>query len=140
MSTAAALEAWWQGKQAEVDSTLAANGIDAVWWSFAVGSQGAVQDAADLDQAIKIILATPYGSDPHRPDFASDVWAYIDYPVPRATPHVVREAVLAVETWEPRVTLEAVSVSPYRPNQAALTVNAQWSIGSVEGQTEVAIG
>ncbi|MBD2261350.1 GPW/gp25 family protein [Pseudanabaena sp. FACHB-2040] len=138
--TTAALEAWWQGKLAEVDPTLATNGIDAVWWSFAVGRSGIVQDATDLDQAIKIILATPYGSDPHRPDFASNIWLYIDYPVPRATPHVVRESMLAVETWEPRVELESVSVNPYRPNQAALTINAQWTIGSVEGQTEVAIG
>jgi hypothetical protein len=39
------------------------------------------------------------------------VWLYLDYPIDRARPHVVRETVQAIRRWEPRVTVTRVIVS-----------------------------
>lgn len=85
----AALANWWAARQAERDDLLDANGVTALWWQYSLAGEGVLQNEAELNQAIKIILTTPFGSDPHRPTFASDIWAYIDYPIPRATPNVV---------------------------------------------------
>lgn len=60
-------------------------------------------------QNISIILTTPKGSDPHRPDFASDIWQFIDKPLTAITVGRIKAAVVeAIETWEPRVKVEEV--------------------------------
>jgi len=64
----------------------------------------------DIDQAVRIILATPPGSDAHRPQFGCRVRDYIDWPIERARPHIVREVVAALNRWEPRMRLERVQV------------------------------
>lgn len=133
----AALANWWAARQAERDDLLDANGVTALWWQYSLAGEGVLQNEAELNQAIKIILTTPFGSDPHRPTFASDIWTYIDYPVPRATPNVVREAVTAIERWEPRVDLLNVNVRTYQPSIAGLTVTAEWRVGNFESRTEV---
>ena len=131
----AALDSWWSDRQAERDDILDANGVTAVWWSYALAGDGIAQNEAELDQTIKIILSTPYGADIHRPDFASNVWNYIDYPIPQATPNVVREAVVAIKRWESRVTLLNVAVEPYNPGIAGLTVTTEWRVGNFEART-----
>lgn len=65
----------------------------------------------DIDQCIRTILATPKGSDPLRPDFGSDHYRYVDWPQNTVAPHLVREAVVAVATWEPRVVEVSVTVT-----------------------------
>lgn len=78
-------------------------------WQLALGG-GYAEALDDLIQSIAIILRTRRGSDPLRPDFGSDIWRYIDYPIDRARPHLVREAVAAIRRWEPRVRIERVTV------------------------------
>ena len=80
-------------------------------WQPALGGDGEAIGLDDLRQAIAIILKTPLGSDPLRPDFGSNLSRYIDYPVNRARPHVVRETVAAIRRWEPRVTVTKVAVT-----------------------------
>lgn len=80
-------------------------------WQAALGADGVVTDAADIAQAIRIVLMTPLGSDPHRPAFGCDNFRYIDKPIARALPHLVRETRAALERWEKRaefVALKAV--------------------------------
>ena len=65
-----------------------------VFWQPALQAPGEiVRGLDDIRQAIQIILRTPRGSDPHRPEFGSNLHLYIDWPVDRAIPHVVRESV-----------------------------------------------
>jgi phage baseplate assembly protein W len=81
-------------------------------WSVKLGAIGAVvQGIQDIDQCIAIILTTPRGSDPLRPTFGADLWRYIDNPISVAIPSIVREVSAAIAMWEPRVTLQSVSVS-----------------------------
>lgn len=136
------LQDWWEEKTAEVPTILAQNGIDALWWQYRLFSDGVVQDAEDLSQTIAIILTTPLGSDAHRPDFSTGVWDYVDIPIPRATPFVIRESSQAVQEWEPRVNLDAVQVIPYSPGIASLSVSTTWTVANsnVSGGTEVQVG
>ena len=84
-----------------------------------------VDGLRDIDQSIRIILTTPKGSDAHRPDFGSDLHLYIDWPVNRVTPHLVREAVDAIRRWENRVTLVQVQVGI---EEAQVFLRVQWRV------------
>ena len=84
-----------------------------------------VTDVQDVEQCIRIILTTPKGSDPHRPLFGSDLHLYVDHPVNSARPHIVREAVMALMTWEPRIDVVNVTVS--LADLAALACEVEWT-------------
>ena len=85
--------------------------IQSLHWQPALGGEGIVENIDDLNQAIQVILRTPKGSDPLRPEFGSDLHLYLDYPIHRARPHVVRESVEAIRRWEPRLSVVRVAVS-----------------------------
>ncbi|WP_405119230.1 GPW/gp25 family protein [Pseudomonas leptonychotis] len=110
--------------------------ITAAHWQPALGSPGeAVEGLRDIDQAIRIILTTPLGSDPHRPDFGSDLNRYIDWPTNRVVPHLVREAVEAIRRWEPRISVVQVLTEI---DVSHITLRVQWRVADgVIQQTEV---
>jgi phage baseplate assembly protein W len=102
-------------------------------WSLELGTIGAVvQGINDINQCIGIILTTPLGSDPLRPTFGADLWQYIDRPITVAIPSIVREVSAAIAMWEPRVTLQSVSVTPVTdgssPSGAHLNVAVTWTL------------
>ena len=104
-------------------------------WQPSLSGDGVVEGVQDVDQAIRIILRTPKGSDPHRPDFGSNIHLYLDYPIDQAVPHLVREAVEAIRQWEPRC--ELVKVSP-SIEEAQITLRVQWKLADgVKRETEV---
>jgi phage baseplate assembly protein W len=96
--------------------------IHSLHWQPALGREGVVENLDDLHQAIQIILRTRKGSDPLRPEFGSDLHLYLDHPMPRARPHLVREAIGAIRRWEPRVSVERVEFSLVAEAHAALRV------------------
>ena len=80
-------------------------------WQPRLGEIGAVAtDMEDIAQAIRIIVTTPRGSDPHRPLFGADVLQYIDTPEIEAAPRLINDVADAILAWEPRITL--VSITP----------------------------
>ncbi|PIQ25427.1 baseplate protein [bacterium (Candidatus Blackallbacteria) CG13_big_fil_rev_8_21_14_2_50_49_14] len=79
-------------------------------WQPSLEGEGIVEGVEDVRQCIRIILETPLGSDPLRPDFGSNLRNYVDHPIDRARPHVVRETVEAIRKWEPRCTVKRVLV------------------------------
>jgi len=97
---------------AGMNTPATANPIASAHWQPKRLETGTVvQGWADIDQAIHIILATPKGTDRHRPDFGCRAHDYLDWPVERATPHLVREAVTAIRVWEPRADVIRVDVT-----------------------------
>ncbi|WP_110970258.1 GPW/gp25 family protein [Pseudomonas huaxiensis] len=85
--------------------------ITAAHWQPALGTSGeVVQGLRDIDQAIRIILVTPKGSDSHRPEFGSDLHLYLDWPAHQVTPYLVRETIEAIRRWETRVSVVRVEV------------------------------
>lgn len=110
--------------------------ITATHWQPALNTPGeVVEGLRDIDQAIRIILNTPRGSDPHRPEFGSNLYHYIDWPTNRVVPYLVREAVEAIRRWEPRVIV--VRVLP-AIGEAQVTLHVQWKVADgVLQKTEV---
>ncbi len=105
-------------------------------WQPALGGNGEVTGLEDLRQAIAIILRTPRGSDPLRPEFGSNLHLYIDYPVNRARPHLVRETVDALRRWEPRLSVVSVAVS--QAGDAGVKVSVVFRLASgLEATAEV---
>ena len=110
--------------------------ITAAHWQPALGTSGeVVEGLRDIDQSIRIILTTPKGADAHRPDFGSDLHLYIDWPVNRVTPHLVRETVDALRRWETRISVVQVQVLI---EGAQIRVRVQWRVADGVAQlTEV---
>jgi len=85
--------------------------VHSAHWQPRLYETGAVVEGwADIDQAIRIILTTPKGTDRHRPDFGFGGHNYLDWPVNRATPHLVREAITAIRRWEKRADVVKIDV------------------------------
>ncbi len=106
----------------------AINTITARDWQLAIGQPGTTLTGDDdIGQCLRVILGTPKGSDPLRPAFGSGLRHYLDWPIDRARPHIVRECWDAIGLWEPRITLERVTVHPgSEPQQLVVTVF--WSL------------
>ena len=110
-------------------------------WSPQVGNPGeVVEDNADIEQCIGIILNTRKGSVSHRPLFGCDAWQYLDQPLTRAVPAIVNEVVSALELWEPRITVSGVSATITGAGSATITVNWQPLNGQLTTITEVTLG
>lgn len=108
---------------------------DSLHWQPALGSYDIVEGEADVDQAIRVILRTPKGSDPHRPDFGSNLHLYIDHPVDQAVPHLIRESVEAIQQWEPRCELVKVA---HQIDHAQIILRVQWKLAAgVLRETEI---
>ncbi|MGL5631392.1 MAG: GPW/gp25 family protein [Azovibrio sp.] len=108
--------------------------ITSVHWQPALNGPGVVEAEADIDQAIRVILGTPKGSDPHRPNFGSDLHLYLDYPIDQAIPHVVRETVEAIRLWEPRCKLIRVVPST---EVSQIILRVEWKLADgVKRETE----
>lgn len=86
-----------------------------------------MQQFADIEQCIRIILGSPLGSDPLRPLFGSRVHDYLDWPLETARPHIVRETVTALAAWEPRIEVVRVTVSRGTPAERG-AVLVQWRL------------
>jgi phage baseplate assembly protein W len=91
------------------------------------GIGNVVQGVTDINQCIRIILATPQGSDPLRPTFACDLWRLIDAPITVARPALVREIVEAITKWEPRVRVLSVVVD-LTSALAQLNITITWQL------------
>ena len=118
---------------------------DTPHWQFALGGDGpdngVVQQMADVHQCIRIILTTPKGSDPLRPEFGCGTGNYLDLPLDAARPHIVREVREAL-AWEPRVTVSGVTVSQGKEQSGGhAVVRVAWSLPGLGdgGVTEVGL-
>jgi phage baseplate assembly protein W len=101
-------------------------------WAFplGVGSQGGialVRREVELEQAMRLILATYPGERPMRPDFGSRIRDFVFRSVNIETiaelSRVVREALLR---WEPRVDVEAVVITPDPADHSTLYIDIQY--------------
>jgi uncharacterized protein len=109
-------------------------------WSPKLDALGLLAEGiADIDQCIGIILTTPLGSDPHRPQFGCDLWRYLDRPASDAVPYIVRDVTEALRLWEKRIEVLRVSPTPSGIDAAHWTVSVIWRlVGDVaQRQTEV---
>ncbi len=69
-----------------------------------------VTGIADINQEVGLILATPLGSIPHRPEFGSRIPEYLDKPQNIARPLIVAEAYRALKANSERFTPEKIKL------------------------------
>lgn len=103
--------------------------IQSLHWQPALGGDGVVENIDDIHQAIRVILRTAKGSDPLRPEFGSNLHLYLDSPINRARPHVVRECIEALRhptMGEPRIVVERVDF--YLVGEAHAIAKAFWHL------------
>jgi len=100
-------------------------------WAFPVappapaGPLGTASGAALVRQSIRLLLATEPGERVMRPGFGCGLRRFLMAPNTPGTRAAIAEAVTAaLTTWEPRVALRAVEVSPGGdPAVAVVTVS-----------------
>lgn len=115
------------------------NEIKSVDWQPKLNQIGnVVEGIDDIDQCIKIILMTRKGTDPHRPEFGSDIWKYIDYPVNEAVPNIIREAFDSITLWETRVEIKGITAE-INESQISLKIDRQIKGTDMSGTLEVAV-
>jgi phage baseplate assembly protein W len=87
-------------------------------WAFpaAINRNGSVRlvtGVEEVDAAIRMILSTVPGERVMRPDFGCAMWEQIFAPLTAGTVGLIEQAVReALERWEPRIQLAAVSAAP----------------------------
>jgi hypothetical protein len=98
--------------------------LTAATWSLDLGQHGeVVEDVAEIEQSLRLLLATPKGSVELAPTFGADVWRWLDAPGPTAAAGILAEITDAVKQWEPRVAVIAV-VTERAPGR--LTIRLDW--------------
>lgn len=90
----------------------------------------------DINQCISIILTAQKGSVPHRPEFGSEIYKYIDYPINEAVPNIIRESIDAVKRWETRIDIKNVTAEII---EQQINIQIEWQLKDSEltANTEV---
>ncbi|MFB2538801.1 GPW/gp25 family protein [Acinetobacter sp. c3-l95] len=86
-------------------------------WQPSLRDDGIVTGFADVEQAIRIILSTPKGSVPHRPEFGCDLLPFIDGDFGKIAPLFIAKATQAILAHEPRVQSVKISAKQYDATQ-----------------------
>jgi phage baseplate assembly protein W len=108
-------------------TTPAIRDIISADWSPKVGDYGTlVEGIDDIAQCVGIILQTPKGSVPHRPDFGCDLWNYLDRPLAQVRPLIVRDALAAIAAFEPRCTVQSLTTAVDGDDPRHLTLTLTW--------------
>lgn len=69
----------------------------------------------DINQEVGLILTTPLGSIPHRPEFGSNIYQHLDKPMNIARPLIISEAYRAIRKNSERFSpleIKLASASP----------------------------
>lgn len=103
-------------------------------WKYPVrvGSDGRIamsQYEEDIKEAIRIILGTSKGERVMRPDFGCGIHELVFAPINTATMSLVENTVReALTTWEPRIELLKVEVSPEAAEEGKLLVSIDYRV------------
>jgi len=103
-------------------------------WAFPLGvdSRGGIALARhdqELEQAMRLILATYPGERPMRPEFGSRVRDYVFRSVTVDTAAALsNEVQTALLRWEPRVDVESVDVTMNPDDRATLYIDVEYKI------------
>jgi phage baseplate assembly protein W len=105
-------------------------------WKFPVGVDergriGLARQVRDVEEAMRIILLTPKGQRPMRPDFGCQIHDLIFAPDDATTAGLAAYYVEeALGRWEPRIKVQEVLAQPDPLNTARLLLHVQYQIKS----------
>jgi phage baseplate assembly protein W len=104
-------------------------------WAFfpmrtdVTGSIELVSRTREIEEAIRIILATAPGERPMRPDFGCAIHDFVFAPADAATAgQIAFEVRSALDRWEPRITVLDVLVSTDPADPGTLHIEIRYSI------------
>lgn len=103
-------------------------------WAFpvhtdATGSIALVGGEREVIESIRLILGTAPGERPMRPEFGCAIHDLVFAPADAATAGQIAYAVrVALERWEPRITLTDVIVSFEAAEQGTLLIDVQYTL------------
>jgi uncharacterized protein len=103
-------------------------------WPLRVDHTGVIalsQGPSDLESSIRLVLQTAPGERVMRPDFGCRIHELVFEPVNPNTLGLMRHAVLeALAQWEPRITVDAVEVTPDADSAALVHIHVTYRIRS----------
>lgn len=103
-------------------------------WAFPLrtdqtGRIALVTDEREVEESIRLILATSPGERPMRPEFGCAVHDYVFAPADASTAGDIAYAVrVSLERWEPRIDLEGVSVRFDAVDDGVLYIDVHYSV------------
>ena len=103
-------------------------------WAFPLRTDGTgrialVSDEREIEESIRLILATSPGERPMRPEFGCSVHDYVFAPADASTAGDIAYAVrVALERWEPRVELAGVTVRFDAVDDGVLYIDISYSV------------
>lgn len=103
-------------------------------WAFPLrtdptGGLALVGGTREIEESIRIILATSPGERPMRPEFGCAVHDYVFAPADASTAGDIAYVVkVALERWEPRIELEGVEVRFDEVEQGTLYIDVTYTV------------
>lgn len=103
-------------------------------WAFPIragmrGGIGLVAREREIEEAIRIVLATAPGERPMRPEFGCRIHDFVFDNADGATAGAIsKEVSNALFRWEPRISVEDVAVSTTPEDPALLYIDVTYSI------------
>jgi phage baseplate assembly protein W len=95
----------------------------------AAGAVALVSREREIEEAIRLILATSPGERPMRPEFGSRIAEHVFGPANAATAgQLAYEVRVALERWEPRIDVEDVEVSFDAADAGVLYLDVRYRI------------
>src|SRR4051794_37503650 len=103
-------------------------------WAFPLradttGGVALVSGVREIEESIRLILATAPGERPMRPEFGCAVHDYVFAPADASTAGAVAYAVrVALDRWEPRIELRDVTVRYDEVERGLLYIDVQYAL------------
>ena len=103
-------------------------------WAFPLradttGGIALVSGVREIEESIRLILATAPGERPMRPEFGCAVHEYVFAPADASTAGDIAYAVrVALERWEPRIELEGIDVRFDEVDQGTLYIEISYAV------------
>jgi hypothetical protein len=103
-------------------------------WAFplrldSTGRVALVTSDREIEEAIRLILGTTPGERPMRPEFGSRISELVFAPADATTAgQLAFESRVALERWEPRITVEDVEVTFDSREEGKLYIDVRYSI------------
>lgn len=95
--------------------------------SDATGGIALVSSHREIEEAIRLILATAYGERPMRPEFGCGIHEYVFAPANATTAgQIAYEVEQSLARWEPRILVEAVHVTIDEADGATLYIDIEY--------------
>lgn len=95
----------------------------------ATGSIAMVSGEREIIESIRLILATAPGERPRRPEFGCAIHDLVFAPADAATAgQIAYEVRVALEQWEPRITLTDVVVSFAEAEKGTLLIDIRYTL------------